>query len=227
MKKLRALELREAASDRLRVIQPICEDMLGRRLVRPIEVRIHSKPTTNFLVDFWYPIKTSLSRQQSAFSPEYGTLSRSATVVATPFLFAVRSIYSLFPGFGAINGYAVTGVNVILVLAKAPLTPNTPNFDYFLAHETIHLLTPDLEVVPKGRGEMLYEGVATYYGEKVARILHPGFEVLRTSEERPVYIFGYHFVKSVAEKTGQDPLMCMIRNPPLSTEHLEPYLARL
>jgi ABC-type multidrug transport system fused ATPase/permease subunit len=177
MHRSKRAEIKELISERLRVIKPMCEEALGRHIDGEITVRVHGRLASTFLVNVWYPIKKAFTSQEGSISDDW--FSRALTVAFAPLLFVARGICSMFGSeFRARAGYAVTGENIIVVISSSQVLSKEKELDYFLAHELTHLLTADVEQIPKAFGHMVYEGVATYYGEMVTRRLHPGLMFL-------------------------------------------------
>lgn len=224
VKRLRSSEVRELASERLKVIKPLCEEAIGRH-IEDVTIRVHGRLLSSFLVDVWYPVKKACT---TPFEGHWGAelFTRSLDITVAPVLFTLRGILGLVDSdFRAKSGYAVTGENIIIAISTSAICPGTPEFDYFLAHELTHLLTPDIEKRYCGStGFTLYEGLGTYYGEKVATILNPEFSV-SSIEDSPRYIHSYQFIISVANISSQDPFQVLLQHP--VREPLTNYLIRL
>ncbi|MFH1785002.1 MAG: hypothetical protein ABH842_01105 [Candidatus Micrarchaeota archaeon] len=227
MQKFKPSEVREAALDRIKKIQPLCETILGRKLDANVKVRVHGRLVTGFMFDIWYPCKKAFTVPFSDVASE-DLFTRTARVLFSPVLFTLRRIYEiLYLDFGARSGHAITRDNVIYILSRTKTKPNTAEFDYFIAHELIHLLTPEVEQYYGNIGTTISEGLATYYGEKVAQLIHPELNVIGDIEARAPYICGYNFIKAIAEITGQDPFKVMSNTPVIETEKGHEYLYRL
>ncbi|MFH1520138.1 MAG: hypothetical protein ABID61_00690 [Candidatus Micrarchaeota archaeon] len=212
MRTLRRSEVRKLASERLKVIKPLCEEALGRRINGDITIRVHTRFVSSFLANVWYPTKKALFPKPDSFSDD--VLSRALTPFAAPFLFAARGLAGILSSeFRPMAGYAVTGENVILLISSSSVLSRAKELDYFLAHELTHLLTDDAEQIPGSFGLAIYEGLATYYGEKVAQRLYPDLNVLDTIEKRPIYVNGYLLMRAIEEKTGRDPLQVLMSLP--------------
>ncbi len=189
------------ARKRAAELLPLCEKATGVTLGRPLTIE-ESKPWKHKLRYFRHAVSTLLGlkpERQDGFALSRITsfeLQMALRKLVCPGNYEEKMFGYFYPSAG------VVGVNL------NHYSPGAAASDYVLAHELVHLLLSKHKAFDKVAsaepGLMLTEGAATFYGNMVARGIHPAFDITSHRSYKEEYRRGNEFFSAVSSTLG-DP----------------------
>ena len=210
----------EHARGRARELLPLCEDAVGHKLTVPLVLEasdweaLYSRIMRRIFRDL-FPVF-----ELNGLDPELTASLMDAQSIPFPdpsSIFLTLSAYANAHAryFADAFGYCdrehrLIGINL------DEYKPGLPISDYVIAHELVHLILAELGLkVPINSNLVLSEGAATFYGDKVTRVVHPDFEITREfSHFGPIYAYGYLFFRAVKE-AGFEPVEAITEHSPI------------
>ena len=183
------------ARSRVAELLPLCEQTIGITLKKPFSIE-------------------RSSRMKHAFRYAMGKLRAwvRSSKCDTRYL-ASKELSKKLRGYFDTKR-RIFGVNLGLY------TPGHAMSEYTIIHEIMHALFDQYAVssgIYKDLGpdtiRLLGEGAATYYGDIVAGIVVPGFDILSNPSLDSIYSDGHEFFRSIAAMMG-DPLVLLKDDPP-------------
>jgi len=199
------------ARKRAAELLPLCEQATGVTLGKPLNIEA-SRPWKLKLRYLKHALSTLFGSNDSG--NEYGFVP--SRMLAFRMQLAMSKLACPGNYEGKMFGYFYPSGQVIGVNLNR-YSPGTADSDYVLAHEIVHmLLSRHKQFSPVENAEpgiTLTEGAATFYGARVAKGIHPAFDVTIHSSFKGEYKLGYELFSAIASGLG-DPASIIGAYPP-------------